>query len=148
MIRQELYAKVFIPSSSLLTLFTTAVTVVAGQSGIFYIPKRVHLQKEAGTAYTLNASTAIGLFHGTLAGLAIATVPTAGFMDQTGQLTVFSNAPATTTVPFGSLTPAQVTAANGAALVVANNVANMTLGTGGLLVTVLYEQWPMTVAFS
>jgi hypothetical protein len=148
MIRQELYAKVFIPSSQLLTLFTTPITLVLGQVGIFYIPKEVHFFKEAGTAYTLNASSAIGLYHTSVAGTAIGTVNPVGFMDQAGALSAFCNAPAALTVPFGSFTAAQITAANNAPLVIANAVANMTVGTGGLFVSVLYEQWPMVVAFN
>ena len=148
LLRQELYVKLYVPSSQLLTLFTTAVTLVTGQSGIFYIPRAVHFSKEAGTAYTLNASTAIGVYHTNVAGLAVGTVNPVGFMDQAGALSAFAEAPNALTVPFGSFTAAQITSANGASLVIANAVANMTVGTGGLFVTCIYEQWPMVVAFS
>lgn len=148
MLRQEMYVKTYVPSATLLALFTTPVTLVAAQAGIFYLPKQVHFFKEAGTAYTLNGSTAIGVYHSTVAGLAVGTVNPAGFMDQVTALTAFANGPNALTVPFGSFTGAQITAAINAPLVLANAVANLTVGTGGLFVTVLYEQWPAQVAFS
>jgi hypothetical protein len=148
MLRQEFYVKTYIPSSQILTLFTTPVTLVAAQGGIFYLPKSLHVSKEAGTAYTLNGALAIGVYHTSLAGTAIATKDPSGFMDQTGVLTFFTNAPNTLGTPFGSFTTAQVTNAIGAPLVFANSVANLTVGTGGIFVTVLYEQWPAIIAFS
>ena len=148
MIRQSLYAKLYVTNAQLLSLFTTAITIVTGQAGLFYIPKSVHISKEAGTAYTLNGSGAIGLYHGTVAGTAVGTVNPTGFMDQAGALTAFANGPNALTSPFGSFTAAQITAGNGAALVIANAVANLTVGIGGIFVTVLYEQWPMVVAFN
>jgi hypothetical protein len=148
MIRQQLYVKLYVTPAQLLSLFTTAITLVPGQPNLFYLPRSVHISKEAGTAYTLNGSTAIGLYHGTVAGLAVGTVNPAGFMDQTGALTAFAIGPTALTAPFGSLTAAQITSANGAALVIANAVANLTVGTGGIFVTCLYEQWPMVLGFN
>lgn len=148
MIRQQFYAKLYVTSTQLLNLFTTAQTLVAGQSGLFYIPRSIHISKEAGTAYTLNGSGAIGLYHATVAGLAVGTVNPTGFMDQTTAITAFANGPNALTSPYGSFTAAQITSANGAALVIANATANLTVGTGGIFVTCLYEQWPMTIGFN
>lgn len=142
------FSRLVVSSTQLLSLFSTAVTLVPGVSGYFYIPRFVHLVKDAGTAYTLNGSTAIGIYHGSVAGLAVATVNPVGFMDQTGQLTAFASGPNALTVPYGSFTAAQITAANGAALVIANAVANLTVGTGNLTVLCVYEVWPMTFAFN
>lgn len=143
MLRQSLYVKIYIPSSQVLFLFTSAVVLVPAQSGIFYIVKTTHILKEAGTAYTLNGATLIGAFHGSSTGLSVGTVLAGGFMDQTGVLTNFNPSGG-----FGSFSAAQITAATNAPVVVGNNIANLTGGTGGIFVTCIYEQWSTSIAFN
>jgi hypothetical protein len=132
------FSRLVVTNAQLLNLFTTQITLVPGVSGFFYVPRWFHAVKDAGTAYTLNASTSFGIYWTNIAGAAAATVAPAGFLDQTGQLTIFGSGPFTASV---------VTAINGAPLVVGNNVANMTLGTGNVTIFCIYDIWPMSFAF-
>lgn len=144
-LKQNFYLKRFLSSAELLTLFTTPITIVPGTPGSFYIPKSVHFVKEAGTAYTLNASTRL-LVRVNVTTVGFAT--NAGFMDQTGQLTAFSQSSGDFVSYFVGFGTALITGFNGAAISITNDTANFTLGTGGLFVTVFYEQYPMVIGFN
>lgn len=147
-LRQNFYVKRRVTNAELLALFTTAVTIVPAQPGFFMIPNAVHFVREAGTAYTLNASTAIGIYGSTVAGQALATVNPAGLMDQAAQTVAFANAPNALTSALGSFTGAQITALINAPLVIANAVANLTVGTGDLVVSLFYTQYPTIIGFN
>jgi len=146
MIRQSLYTKVYITSAQILALFSTPINIILGQSGMFYIPEIVHWVKEAGTAYTLNGSTNLKLqwANGTACGQAA----NAGFMDQTGQLTAFTQAASSAASYYSVFSASLLTAINGANIQLTTETANLTLGTGGLILTILYRQYPMVIPFN
>lgn len=146
MIRQEFYTKLYITSAQMLALFSTPVNIITGQSGFFFLPKSVLWIKEAGTAYTLNGSTNLKMQWSN--GTACAQATNAGFLDQTGQLTAFTQAASSAASYYSLFSASLMTAINGVAIQLTTETANLTVGTGGLFVTILYEQWPMSVAFN
>lgn len=146
MIRQELYFKTYITPAQMLTLFSAPVTLVQGQSGIFYVPKATHFRKEAGTAYTLNGSTNLKAQWSN--GTAFSQAANAGFLDQTGALTVFAQAASSAASYYSMFSASLLTAINGASLQLTTETADLTVGTGGLFLTILYEQWPMFINFN
>lgn len=145
-IRQQLYIKIYFTPTQLRSLFTAPVTILPGQAGIVYMARSVHWMKEAGTAYTLNGNATLRIDWSN--GGATAQVASAGFMDQVGQLTAFSQGVSTFATFNTTISAPLMTAYNGSVLRLGADTADYTGGSGGLFVTLLYEQWPMVIPYS
>jgi hypothetical protein len=129
---------VVISSTQLLALFTTPQIIVpapkAGQANVF-LGALIH--KPAGTAYNLTTATGLSVKYTNAAGLEVSQAALTGFLDQT---TVQSRWLKPHTAASGANTTLIVAAA---ALVLNVLTAEITTGTGGLRVKVLYTVMPM-----
>lgn len=125
-----LVASVNIPTASVLTINTVPVTLIAGISGKMILPVSATINYVHGaTAFTDNGGALYIETSGLLAWNG--GVTTAGFWDQaTSQLAAIPSM----SVPASHA----VSAFSGANIIILNNAANPTLGTGSLTVTVWY----------
>ena len=118
--------KLYIPSSRVLTLFTTAVDLVPAIPGKIIVPEKCFVIKELGTAYNINGASTIFAWDGVTTW---STLTPASFIDSvniTFALIVRPIVAGTANVIV------QVPTILGRALTVSNTVANFTVGTGGL----------------
>jgi hypothetical protein len=133
-----------IPTASVLTLFTTPVSVMpAAPAGFAWSLQRVTIHKPAGTAYAgVAAGEDLVIKYTNASGAQVSSViETTGFLDQATAQTRYAHGPATTGATAGDINPVA-----GAALVAHLLVGEITTGTSDLYVEVIADL--MRVAFT
>jgi len=124
-------------------LFSTPLDLLPDTGDSFIRPVRFAFAKEAGTAWTLNTSTRVAVQWKNGSFTEVGGAATAGFMDQAGALkAAYVNGPGTSAGPSSNVAASVLPGIFGKGLRVTNDVANMSGGTGRLLVRVMYEDWP------
>lgn len=119
------------------SLFSTPLLVLSGRAGLLIQPIWMHFRRLAGTAYTLNGSAAIGFYYGATAVTTINNTPLlTGTTEVASVLYYFASTISTTLFATGT----------GTNLTFANDVADLTLGTGNLEVTLVFDLVPFNMS--
>jgi hypothetical protein len=131
----------YVTSAQIKALNATPITLLAARAGFMFAPRYAHVYRETGDAYTANGATAICV----------------RFTDASGniRLSSFDLTPLTTAGPFTVLMTGPTTNAtglagadfstvtSGQALVLhITGAGSPTVGTGGLYITVWYQEFP------
>lgn len=133
-------ATVIIPADRVATLFSSPFVLVEGVPGKIIIPTHIQVRKQAGVAWTTTSS-------GTLR-VAVDTAVFFGLFDQTATTAFFGAAEAVWVAEggagqfwsLGGVTSSS--AINGGNLRLLLSGANISGGSGGLVVDVWYRVWP------
>jgi len=135
-------ATVTLTDTQVKAMFSSPTTIVTAVSGYYIVPVWAWFEKSAGTAYTIGTATKLGLYLGSQIFISAWTMP--GFMDSASAISRFSRGPGTNlTELIGQAMFASVDGVDGVALKVQNSVADLTVGTATLKVTVLYHLVPV-----
>ena len=137
----EHVAIVTITSAQILALFSTPITLLAAPgAGRAWIPTRIVMTKEAGTAYTVGTATDLLVYYTGLTGENIMIQHDTDFMDQTTE---------ESRVLYGcshSTAGADINVVANTAVLIRSGTANMTGGTGNLIVKIWADQIDMPIA--
>lgn len=130
-----------ISAAQVATMFTVPVTVISGITGKIIIPEYFHIEKEAGSAWTLGSSGVL-----TLELDATPFTNHAALFDQGTTNTFFGAVKAiwqgsTGNTALGLTTGTHATSGAGARMLFASADPS-TPGTGNLIVTLYYRVWP------
>lgn len=144
---EELYtAQRILTAAEVAALFVTPIDLLPdGVTDGLIQPRRFAFAKEAGTAWTLNASTRLAVQwknSGTFTEAGGAA--TVGFLDQAAATPKpYNMGPSAAAGPLSSFNAALMASLFGKGLRITNDVAALTLGTGRTLVRVQYEIVPL-----